>query len=96
MDDMKTAWNEVGDHFSALCLKLKLHAEEGLSDSEAREQAGVDRLKAALDEALEAIGDAYKDEAVREDARRLGKSFVSAVDATVEDARTRVASKTKH
>lgn len=57
MDVIEDSMDEVGDHFSALCLKLKLHAEEGLSDSEAREQAGVDRLKAALDEALEALGD---------------------------------------
>ena len=93
MADTKTAWTEVGDHLSALCLKLKLHAEEGLSESEAREQAGIERLKAALDEAVEAIGEAYGDEAVREDARKLGQSFVAAVDATVEDVRTRVTQK---
>lgn len=88
-----TAWNEVGDTLSALCLKLKLHAEETVSGGDAREQEGLDRLKAALDDAVEAIGDAYTDEAVREDARKLGRSFVAAVDATVADVRARVATK---
>lgn len=28
MTDTRTAWSEVADHLSALCLELKLHAEE--------------------------------------------------------------------
>jgi hypothetical protein len=93
MTDTRTAWTQVGDHLSALCLKLKLHAEEELSDDDVCEKAGLNRLRAAIDETAEAIGDAYTDEAVREDARRVGESFIAAVDATMKDLRERVSSK---
>ncbi len=93
MTDTKTAWTQVGDHLSALCLKLKLHAEEELSDDEVCERAGLDKLRSVIDETVEAITDAYADEAVREDARQLGRSFVAAVDATADELRTRVTTK---
>lgn len=85
MTDPRQAWGEVADHLSALCLKLKLHAEEELSDDEIRAKAGLDRLAAVIDETVDAIEDAYEDEAVRSDAREMARSFVDAVEATFRD-----------
>lgn len=90
MTDTRTAWGEVGDHLSALLLKLKLHAEEELSDDDVREKCGLDRVSAVLEETAEAMSDAYEDEAVRADARELARSFVDAVDTTIREAQSRV------
>ncbi|MDY7101508.1 MAG: hypothetical protein S0880_10005 [Actinomycetota bacterium] len=94
MTDTRTAWTDVGDRLSALCLKLKLHAEEELSEDDVREAAGLEKLKAVFDEAIDAIGDAYEDEAVRADAKDLAVAFGDALDATISDARDRLRSST--
>jgi len=90
MTDIRSAWGDVADNLEALLLKLKLHAEEELSEAELKEKAGVDRIRAAIDETVEAIQEAYEDEAVRSDARDVGRSFVSAIDATMKDVIGRV------
>jgi hypothetical protein len=90
MADTKTAWAEVGDRLSALSLKLKLHAEEELSDEDVRKRSGVDKLSAVIEETAEAISDAYEDEAVRSDAKELARAFVDALDATMRDVEARV------
>lgn len=92
MTDTRTAWSEVGDRLSALCLKLKLHAQEELSDDDVRDKAGLDKLRAVVEEIADAIGDAYDDEAVRADAKDMASAFVDAIDATVRDARDRLRS----
>ncbi len=85
MTDSRNAWGEVADNLSALGLKLKLHAEEELSDDDVRTKVGLDRLAAVIDETVEAIEDAYEDEAVRSDARDVARSFVDALEATVRE-----------
>lgn len=92
MTDTRSAWTDVADHLSALCLKLKLHAEEELSDADIREKVGLERLRAVVDETVDAIEDAYEDQAVRDDARQMARSFVHAIDVTVRDLGDRVRS----
>lgn len=75
---------------SALLLKLKLHAQEELSEEDLSSRAGLDRVRAALSEAMDAVGDAYGDEAVRADAKDLLRSFTAAVDHTVRDVGHRI------
>ncbi len=91
MTDPRAAWDEVGDRLSALALKLKLHAEEELSDEELREKCGFDKLVKSVEEIFEALGDVMEDEAVRADVRDAGRAFADALDATVRDVRRRVA-----
>lgn len=90
MTTTNEAWAEVGDRISALCLKLKLHAEEELTDDEVCERAGLHKLQAAVEQATDAIGDAYKDEAVRSDARDVARAVLEAVEATARGLRDRV------
>lgn len=92
MTTTNEAWAQVGDRISALCLKLKLHAEEELSDDEVFERAGLAKLQAVVKQATDAIGDAYEDEAVRSDARDVAQAVIAAVDATARDLRNRVQS----
>ena len=90
MTDARAAWDEVGDRLSALALKLKLHAEEELSDEELREKCGFDKLAKSVQETFDALGDAMEDDAVRSDVRDAGRAFVEALDATVRQVRRTV------
>jgi hypothetical protein len=89
MTDTRTAWAEVADELSSLALKLKLHAEEELSDEEVAKACGLERLKAVVEETVDAIDDAFDDVAVRENARGLARAFGNAVATTVADVQRR-------
>ncbi len=77
----KDTWHELSDRLEALGLKLKLHHEQtgggpDLSDA-------LIKLGKGVEDAFEAAGNAVKDEAVREDAREVGRLFASAVADTL-------------
>ena len=74
-------WSEVGERLEALALKLKLHFEQA-RDEEAADALG--RLRKDIEDAFEAAGNAVKDEAVRADAREVGRLFTDALAATLE------------
>lgn len=94
MADAKKAWSDVGDRLSALGLKLKLHTEEERSDGDDDDaSSGLEKLKRSINEVLDAIGDAARDPAVRDDAKSVGTAFADAIDATVEEARAKLRSK---
>jgi hypothetical protein len=83
----KDAWKEVGDRLSALGLKLKLHTEEERAD---RDEDGADamaRVKAALEDVMEALGDASRDPAVRADVRSVVDALGDAANATADEVR---------
>ena len=88
MADAKQAWSEVGERLSALGLKLKFHTEEELSkDDDTSAATSVDKLKRSISELFDAMGDATRDPAVREDAKSVANAFASAIDATIESAK---------
>jgi hypothetical protein len=93
MADAKKAWSDVGDRLSALGLKLKLHTEEERSEGDDDGGSGLEKLKRSINEVLDAIGDAARDPAVRDDAKSVGTAFADAIDATVEEARAKLRSK---
>lgn len=86
------AWNQVGDRLSALLLKLKLHAQEEMSEEDRSAMDGLEKVRAVFAEAMDAIGDATKDEAVREDARQAGRAFIDAMEATSKAVQERIRS----
>lgn len=90
MDDTTDAWEHVSDRFEALALKLKMHAQEEWSDADLESKVGFDRVRTAVDEAMDAIQAAYEDEAVREDAREAGQAVVDAIDATIRTVQERL------
>lgn len=92
MADMESAWGQVGDRMSALLLKLKYHAEEELSEEDLKAQAGLDKVRTVFEEAVQAIEDAVTDQAVRDDAKHLGRALVDAVDATINSVEERLRS----
>jgi len=90
-DETKQAWNEVASEFSGLGLKLKLHLEAARADRDAQDDVGhrvvpaLDRLARAIDDAFDAVGEAAKDEAVREDVRKVGRTLSDALGATFSE-----------
>ena len=92
MAETNEAWARVADRLSALALKLKLHAEEELSDEDLRSKVGFDKFRAVVNEAMDGIQTAYEDEAVRADAREARDAFVDAIDATIRDVEQRLRS----
>ena len=89
MTDTRTAWGDVADEISALALKLKLHAEEELSDEDVEKACGLQKLRAVVEETVEAIDDAIDDVAVRENAKDLARAFQKAVSTTIADVQRR-------
>lgn len=95
MGDAKSAWEQVGDRLNALGLKLKLHSEEELSADDDEATSGIEKLKRSITEVFDAMGDAARDPAVRDDAKSVASAFAEAIDATIDDARKALRSKPK-
>jgi len=89
MSDMKKSWEEAGSKLSALGLKLKYHFDEEHSEevAETEEMRGaVEKLRAAFDSAFEAMGDAAKDPAVKDDVRESARLLRDALADTFSEA----------
>jgi len=82
---VRDAWLEVGDELEAVALKLKLHLEQETSESDAVDDL-LQRLAARVDDAIDAVGHAATDEAVRDDLRETGRRMVDAMEATFREA----------
>jgi hypothetical protein len=80
MTQHPSQWQELADRAEALALKLKLHAEQAGNDGEVMDAMG--RLRADVDEAFKAAGNAVRDHAVREDVREVGRLLTDALETT--------------
>jgi hypothetical protein len=90
MADPKEAWADVGDALSALGLKLKLHTEQELSEEGREFTSALQRLVSTVDDIFDGLGNAARDPAVRDDARSVAQTFAGAVDATIDEAKSRL------
>lgn len=81
MSESSAQWQEVASRAEALALKLKMHVEQAGDDGQA--EAALDRLRAVMNEAFEAVGNAFRDDAVRQDIRDVGRLFGEAFHPTV-------------
>jgi hypothetical protein len=88
MNETKQAWGKVGDELSGLGLKLKYHVQAEFAEEEAGPEvkAALQRLAEAIDDTVDAVGNAAKDDAVREDLRTAGQALVDALSTTVDGA----------
>ena len=86
-NEAKAAWLRVGDELSGLGLKLKYHVEEGFDSTNNPDITdALQRLAAALDDAVETAENVVKDPAVRDDVLATGKRLVEAMSVTFEQA----------
>ena len=85
--DIRRAWGRVGDELTGLGLKLKLHAEQELTDDDVSEaEHTLERLGEALDAVADAIQNAAEDPAVRDDAKEAGRRLKDAMSVTLAEA----------
>ena len=86
MNEPRKNWEQVGEQLSGIGLKLKLHfeqaAKDGRPEDEDRIKEALQSLAASIDQTFTSLGNAAKDEAVRDDALEVGRSMRDAMDAT--------------
>jgi hypothetical protein len=86
MTEHEHTWDEVGERFAALGRLLKDRFEQEREDDD--QQAVRDafsKLAEAARRLGDAVGEAVRDPAVREQAREVGRSLNDAVVSTVRD-----------
>jgi hypothetical protein len=89
MADVRTAWTQAGEQLSGLGSKLKLHYEAQRTD-ETGEQAraqddvkdAVKKLGEAVQDAVDAMGAAARDQAVKDDVKQVGRTLKDALGVT--------------
>jgi hypothetical protein len=104
---MKTSddWRKVGDQFAVIGERFKEHYEKTES-SDPEEDASVDEVRSALrtlgdalDHVFTAVGEAFRDPALRTEAKEAAGSIATALGATFnelsEEVRRLVGSETK-
>ncbi len=100
MADVRSEWEQVTEKLSGLGLKLKLHfeqaANEGRKEDEDKVKENLRKVGDAVDQTFTALGAASRDEAVREDVKDVGRSFIEALDATFSELGDRFRSTVKH
>ncbi len=87
VQDVKSAWMNVGDELAAIGLKLKLHVEQGFdSDDEDSVRASLKRLTDAIEDTVDIAENVVKDPAIRADVIETGKRLADAVSVTFHKA----------
>jgi predicted dienelactone hydrolase len=98
-DDSKNAWMRVGLHFAAAGDKLKTHAKtvaEEAKGSDADQAAITDALNTlgkAMNQAVQSVGNAVKDQEVRDSLTAALNSMGDAMNTTFGEAGTKVGDK---
>jgi len=86
MTDVRSAWKDAGDRFAALGASLKAHYDEQRDDEgeSTKKELGdaAKRFTDAIQDAVEALGAAAKDPAVKDDVRKVGTSLAGALSAS--------------
>jgi hypothetical protein len=92
MADVRTAWSQAGEQLSGLGQKLKLHYEEQRTDETGEQVRAQDEVKdavrklgTAVQDAVDAMGAAAKDQAVKDDVRSVGRSLKDALGVTFSE-----------
>ena len=83
MADAQESWREVGKTLDGLGLKLKMHFEKAQEDFDSdRIRDAVEAAGADVQRAFDALGEAVRDPAIKEDVRRAASSLSDAVANT--------------
>lgn len=90
-DEDKASWDRVASEFQALGLKLKLHVEQASSEGDREQVNGaVQQVVERLEEVFSGLGNAVRDDAVRDDAKRAATSLAQAVSSSLEQVGARL------
>jgi hypothetical protein len=90
MTTANDAWSEATDRLAALGLKLQLHTEEELARNGVVVRDLAEQLGAGISSAADAVADACRDEAIRQDLRETGAAIAEAVRSSLQEIRRAV------
>jgi len=83
MTPAQDSWREVGQILDGLGLKLKVHFEKAQSELEGeRVRDAVEAAGAGVQQAFDALGEAVRDPAIKDDVRKAAASLSDAVSNT--------------
>jgi hypothetical protein len=88
VSDPKSAWDRVGDEMSNLGKKLQQHLDQSGPQSKAAAEAqdALKQMAAAIDGAIEGVGNAVRDPGVRDTATKVAQSFRDALGVSLKKA----------
>jgi hypothetical protein len=96
MDEkLSNEWAEVEKSLNSLGLKLKLHAEQALSEDRERIDSALHDLRHTIEGAFEALHGAVTDQAVRDDLKNVAGGVAHAVSSTLSGVGREVRDRTK-
>ena len=86
MTDAQESWREVGKTLDGLGLKLKMHFEKAQEDFDGeRFRDALDAAGAGVQKAFDALGEAVRDPAIKDDVRRAASSLSDAIANTFSE-----------
>jgi Flp pilus assembly pilin Flp len=86
MSEAQESWREVGKVLDGLGLKLKMHFERAQEEVEReRFRDALDAAGAGVQKAFDALGEAVRDPAIRDDVRQAATSLSEAVSNTFSE-----------
>ena len=80
MSEQSTSWHDVSERVESLADRLKTQLGEKTDKEEVK--TALHDLRAAVDTAFKAAGDALKDEGVRDDLKAVGSTLGDAISTT--------------
>jgi len=86
MTDAQESWREVGKTLEGLGLKLKMHLERAQGEMEGeRFRDALDAAGAGVQKAFDALGEAVRDPAIKDDVRQAATSLSDAIANTFSE-----------
>ena len=86
MSEAQESWREVGKVLDGLGLKLKVHFERAQEDVDGeRFRDALDAAGANVQKAFDALGEAVRDEAIKNDVRQAATSLSDAIATTFSE-----------
>lgn len=78
-------WEEVGARLNGLGLKLKYHLEQAAGEERETMTDALKALASSIDQAFDAVRNAAKDPAMKDDVKSVGSALSDAVTNTLSD-----------
>lgn len=92
MSESKAKWDEVGDRFTALGKKLKMHFDDTAhaKPETDKSQDALGQISDALDAGFTAIGESFRDTQMRDELKSAGVAITDALSASLDDVKNAI------
>ena len=91
MTEAQESWREVGKTLDGLGLKLKMHFEKAQEDFDSEKfRDALDAAGTGVQKAFDALGEAVRDPAIKDDVRQAATSLSDAIANTFSEMRSQL------